>query len=408
MLIQWTRSLPLTGRLVAALAACTLAGGVAALCADRALGSSDPGRAAALLTGLLALAVAGGVGLLLVRSIAQPLRALAGHVQQLAGGDLSRPLQDAGHDEVAAIARSLAECSERISLTLAHAGLAAADVSSGVNEISAASQMLGDRSLRTARSLEQTHTVLDELTQNITRNATEAERAKLAMDPVTEVATGGQDKLDRAVRAMRDIEANARTIAQTVTVIDSIAFQTNILSLNATIEAARAGAAGRGFSVVASAVRELATRSAEAAGKIRLLSETTLQSVTAGSRMVEEAGQTLREMVDGVTTLSPIVSGFYWGANQQAQGIKQVLMTVAEVDAATSSDAGMAEQLSATTAELNSGAQDLVARLAVFRLAERAADRALRDRSASPVPRAAPRIAEAAVRTADTSEVQFF
>ena len=362
-MIDAIRSIPMGWRVCAALFT-TFAAGVAV-----GLSMPDVAPAAALAALLAATPLAALTVAAVIASVALPLRRVAAHMRRLAQGDLTVTLDDAAPDALGTIGRETDAAVSRISVTLAHAGLAADDVSHGVGEISVASGLLGERATKTARSLEQTHLVLDELTEHIRRNAAEAQRAKAAMDPLTAVASGGQDRLERAMAAMGEIQANAQGIAEHVTLIDSLAFQTNILALNATIEAARAGPAGRGFAVVANEVRELAARSADASGKIRALSETALLSVTDGTSHVDEAGVTLRAMLDGVTALAPIVDGFYWGANQQAQGVEQMLLMVSEVDAATSTDAGMAEELSATTRELDHGGRELVRRLAEFHLA---------------------------------------
>ncbi len=411
MLIDLARSIPLLWRSVIALGSCSVSAAVAATLSMRILqaggtpGALSVAQAASL--AVAALGIAFLVGTLYLRSLRAPLQALADYARAIQDGDLRTPPPVSGRDEFTEITRTLETAMSKVAVTLAHAGLAAGDVSNGVSEISAASAMLGERSSRTARSLQQTHMVLDELTFNIKRNATEAQRAKAEMDPMTEVAGGGQDRLERAMTAMAEIEANARGIAENVALIDSIAFQTNILALNATIEAARAGPAGRGFAVVANEVRELASRSADASGKIRALSETALQSVTTGSSLVSEAGGTLRAMLQGTSTLAPIVQGFYWGANQQAQGVEQVLLTISEVDAATSVDAGMAEELNATTGELDAGARELVARLSAFKLPDGAVTEARTTRPAIQMPTAASLLA-GRVEDRPAQEVQFF
>ena len=248
-------------------------------------------------------------------------------------------------------------------------------VRSGTEHIASASQQIAagnhDLSSRTesqASALEQTAASMEELSSTVKQNADNAHQAnQLAMSAST-VAVRGGEVVAQVVDTMKGINEASRKISDIISVIDGIAFQTNILALNAAVEAARAGEQGRGFAVVASEVRSLAGRSAEAAKEIKTLINASVERVEQGTSLVDQAGATMTEVVTSIRRVTDIVGEISAASTEQSLGVSQVGEAVTQMDQATQQNAALVEEMAAAASSLKSQAQELVQTVAVFKL----------------------------------------
>ena len=244
----------------------------------------------------------------------------------------------------------------------------ASTMSAGVNDMSRASDELARRTEQQAASLVQTATALGQVTVAVNETAENARQASHLALSASETAQRGGKVLDNVVQTMRDISTSSQKIADIISVIDGIAFQTNILALNAAVEAARAGEQGRGFAVVAGEVRNLAQRSAQAAREIKSLIEDSVGKVDVGSTLVESAGETMAEIVSAVTRVTDIMGEIASASDEQSRGIDQVGLAVAEMDRVTQQNAALVEESAAAAAALEEQASRLTEAVAVFRI----------------------------------------
>ena len=236
-------------------------------------------------------------------------------------------------------------------------------------EIADGNQDLSGRTEQQASALQQTAATMDELGSTVRNNAQNAQQASQLAQGAAQVATQGGAVVGQVVLTMKGINDSSRRIADIISVIDGIAFQTNILALNAAVEAARAGEQGRGFAVVASEVRSLAQRSAEAAKEIKVLIGASVERVAQGSAQVDQAGRTMAEIVAAIGRVSAIVSEISAASAEQSSGVSQVSQAVTQMDQATQQNAALVEQSAAAAERLKQQAQQLVQAVAVFRLA---------------------------------------
>jgi methyl-accepting chemotaxis protein-1 (serine sensor receptor) len=227
---------------------------------------------------------------------------------------------------------------------------------------------LSSRTEQQAASLEETAASMEQLTATVKQNAENARQASHLALSASETAQKGGKVVDNVVQTMRDIAGSSQKIADIISVIDGIAFQTNILALNAAVEAARAGEQGRGFAVVAGEVRNLAQRSAQAAREIKSLIEDSVGRVEVGSTLVESAGETMGEIVNAVTRVTDIMGEIASASDEQSRGIDQVGLAVAEMDRVTQQNASLVEESAAAAAALEEQASRLTQAVAVFRI----------------------------------------
>jgi len=322
-----------------------------------------------LLTSGAALLVGTALAWLLTRSITGPLADAESAAQAIAAMDLSAPA--AAHyaeDETGRLMRAIDAMRAALRQTVGQVRGAVESISTASQEIAAGSHDLSQRTEQAAANLQQTASAMEELTGTVRSSADAAEQANQLAGSAAEVARRGGDVVGQVVSTMDEINQSSRKIADIIGVIDGIAFQTNILALNAAVEAARAGEQGRGFAVVAGEVRNLAQRSAEAAREIKSLIGTSVDKVEAGSRLVQDAGSTMGEIVASVQRVSDIIGEISCAAREQNQGIGQVNGTVVDLDRMTQQNAALVEESTAAASSLSDQAGRLRTVVATFRI----------------------------------------
>jgi methyl-accepting chemotaxis protein len=298
----------------------------------------------------------------------EALEVIAEALARLAAGDLSRGMDAAVAPEFDKIKGDLNHAIQRLEAAIAGVGQRANAIRGGSNEIAAATDDLSGRTERQAASLEETNAALAEITEMVRRAATDAAGAADKVGLARRRAEGSNQVMDEAVQAIDEIQTSWRQVAQTVEIIDEIAFQTNLLALNAGVEAARAGEAGKGFAVVAQEVRALAQRSAEAAKEIKALIQRASGQVETGVRMVGRTGEAMGEIIRHVGEADSYVVGIASQAQQQAASLQDVSQTIRQMDQVTQQNAAMVEEATAATRALTQECDGLVELMGQFRL----------------------------------------
>jgi methyl-accepting chemotaxis protein len=306
--------------------------------------------------------------LLNAASIVEPIRAAKRAAQIIAEGDLSQSIDAQGRDELADLLRSLAQMQDSLRSLVGQVRSSSDSIGTASTEIATGNQDLSARTEQTASNLQQTASSMEQLTGTVKQSADSARQANQLASSAAEVAARGGVVVSQVVATMEDINASSKKIADIIGVIDGIAFQTNILALNAAVEAARAGEQGRGFAVVASEVRSLAQRSAQAAKEIKGLIGASVEKVEGGSRLVADAGQTMKEIVGSVQRVSDIIGEITAAASEQSEGIGQVNGAVTQLDQMTQQNAALVEESAAAAESLKEQAVRLAQVVATFRL----------------------------------------
>ena len=300
------------------------------------------------------------------RSITRPLHQAVGIADEIAHGNLTQSFTISGRDETATLLTSLHEMQAKLASIVAGVRQNADSVANASAEIAQGNNDLSARTEQQASALEQTSASMEQLGSTVRQNADNARQAnQLAMSASTVAAQGG-DVVAQVVQTMKSINDSSQKIADIISVIDGIAFQTNILALNAAVEAARAGEQGRGFAVVASEVRSLAGRSAEAAKEIKALIGASVERVEAGSALVDRAGTTMTEVVQAIRRVTDIVGEISAASSEQSAGVSQVGEAITQMDQATQQNAALVEQSAAAADSLRSQAAQLVQAMSVF------------------------------------------
>ncbi len=315
-----------------------------------------------------ALSLLGAVWL--SRQITRPLAQAVEVAGCVAHGDLSHVIDVNGQDEVGALMASLSDMQSHLSKLVFDVRQGSDGVSIASGEIAQGNHDLSVRTEQQASALAQTTSSMDGLGATVRQNADSARQAnQLAMN-ASMVAVKGGEVVAQVVETMKGINESSRKISDIISVIDGIAFQTNILALNAAVEAARAGEQGRGFAVVASEVRSLAGRSAEAAKEIKSLINASVDRVAHGTTLVDQAGVTMTEVVSSIRRVTDIMGEISAASGEQASGVAQVGEAVTQMDHATQQNAALVEQIAAAAASLKSQAQDLVQVVSRFKTRE--------------------------------------
>jgi methyl-accepting chemotaxis protein len=275
-----------------------------------------------------------------------------------------------------------------------------ATIAGASSQIAAGNADLSARTEERAASLEETASSMEELTSAVRQSADNAGHADALARSASTVADRGGAVVAEVVATMASIDASSKRIVDIIGVIDGIAFQTNILALNAAVEAARAGEQGRGFAVVASEVRNLSQRSTAAAREIKLLIDDSVDKVDVGTKLVNEAGATMREIVDSVGRVSTMIGEITLAVREQNIGIEQINRAIGQMDQVTQQDAALVEQVAAASASLRGQASELTQAVSVFRLEEDRVERRPRSTSDRAWPLAgAPNLAERVVQS---------
>ena len=297
----------------------------------------------------------------------KPLNNAISQLEFVAHGDLTQCLPAAGNNEFGRLTGAITRMRDSLVDSIRRVRDATAQIDIGSHELALGNQNLSSRTESTASSLEQTAASMEQITATVRQNASNAEQAHSMANVVSDTADKGSEMVCYVIEKMRDISASSESIADILGVIDSIAFQTNILALNASIEAARAGEQGRGFAVVASEVRTLASRSADAAKEIRTLITRSQTHVDEGHQLANKAGETMDNIAEEIMRMTKLVREISLASHEQSSGIEQVSIAVSQMDEAAQQNAAMVEESAAATRSLEEQSQQLVTAIASFR-----------------------------------------
>jgi aerotaxis receptor len=337
-----------------------------------------PAAAQALAGWSIAAAVLGALlaavfGMSLHSAIVRPLKDALHDIDRMSSGDLSGKIVAHGDDELAKVMQSLRILQINVKLLVGQIQQSTVLVNHGASEIAAGNIDLSARTESQASSLEETASAMEELTSTVKQNADNAHEASKLVVTTSDIAVKGGQAVDQVVATMGSIRDSSRKIVDIISVIDGIAFQTNILALNAAVEAARAGEQGRGFAVVATEVRSLAQRSAAAAKEIKVLIGDSVDKVETGGRLVDDAGRTMNEIVDSVKQAAAIMSEISSSSREQSAGIEQVNEAITQMDEITQQNAALVEQATAAAETMQEQAIKLSQLVGAFKLVPSAA-----------------------------------
>jgi methyl-accepting chemotaxis protein len=308
------------------------------------------------------------LGVWIVRSITRPINQAVDVARAVADGRLDTDIQIRTKDETGLLLAALKDMQDGLVRVVSTVRSGSESVATASSQIAEGNTDLSGRTEEQASSLEETAASMEELSSTVNQNAENAKQANQLAQSASSVAVQGGQVVSQVVDTMRGISDSSKKISDIISVIDGIAFQTNILALNAAVEAARAGEQGRGFAVVAGEVRTLAQRSAAAAKEIKDLISDSVQRVDQGTALVDRAGQTMQEVVSSIRRVTDIVGEISSASSEQSQGVMQINEAVTQMDQVTQQNAALVEEMAAAASSLNSQAQQLVQAVAVFQL----------------------------------------
>lgn len=325
--------------------------------------------AAATISGVASMCLCGFV---IRQNTLKPLNKAIEIANTLAAGDLRTKFTNEYSDEFGNLIKSLAQMSINLRATVSDVRNSAEAVRQASSEIASGNLDLSQRTEEQASSLEETASSMEELTSTVKQNADNAKQADRLSINASDIAMKGGQMMKNVVNTMSSISDSSNKIANIISVIDGIAFQTNILALNAAVEAARAGEQGRGFAVVATEVRNLAQRSATAAKEIKTLIDDSVEKVGNGTKLVDEAGKTMSEIVTSIKHVAEIMSEITAASQEQSTGIEQVNQAVVQMDDVTQQNAALVEEAAASAESLKQQARDLAGAISIFKVSQQA------------------------------------
>ena len=343
--------------------------GVMTHAGDEAVAAASDVRVTVWTTLTIALALAVILAVWIIRSITGPINQAVEVSRGVAAGDLSLQFEASGRNETAQLLISLKEMQASLAGVVTNVRQNSESVASASSQIAQGNNDLSQRTEEQASALEETAASMEQLSSTVKQNADNARQANQLALSASTVAIQGGDVVGQVVTTMKGINDSSKKIADIISVIDGIAFQTNILALNAAVEAARAGEQGRGFAVVASEVRSLAGRSADAAKEIKSLISASVERVEQGTALVDRAGATMTEVVNSIKRVTDIMGEISAASTEQAAGVAQIGEAVSQMDQATQQNAALVEESAAAAESLKVQANQLVQVVAVFKLA---------------------------------------
>ena len=320
---------------------------------------------------VIALLMGMAAALWITRSITRPISQAVNIAKTIAAGDLTTRFSTRNTDETSQLINALQDMNDSLYKIVDEVRTGTEIISTASVEIAQGNLDLSGRTESQAGTLEQTAASLEQLTSTVKQNADNAHQANLLANQSSEVAVQGGQAVAQIIGTMDEIRESSKKIVEIISVIDGIAFQTNILALNAAVEAARAGEQGRGFAVVASEVRNLAQRSAVAAKEIKTLIDTSVQKVETGSKQVNDAGITMDNVVHSIKQVTVMIGEITTSSQEQSQGIDQVNQAIIEMENVTQQNAALVEEASAAASSLQEQSQNLMATVNVFQLGKR-------------------------------------
>jgi methyl-accepting chemotaxis protein len=318
--------------------------------------------------GIGGMLLGAGLSLLLAKSITTPLNKAVAIARTVASGDLTSTIEVESRDETGILIQSLKDMNDNLLSTVSRVMSSTESINAAALQIASGNQNLSSRTAAQSSSLEETAAALEEMTAAVKRNADNANLANQLAGSASQVANRGGKVVSQVVEVMDSIEKSSKKVAEIITVIDSIAFQTNILALNAAVEAARAGEMGRGFGVVAAEVRMLAQRSAEAAKEIKKLIVESVDQVSSGADLVENAGSTMQEVVASIGKVASVMSDISIASSEQTSGIEQVNESMVVMEEGTQQNAALVEEAAAASLQMREQTNALAGIVSEFKI----------------------------------------